>query len=298
MTRIAVLRFDQLPRLDITNIPPIDDLLAEERLLLVDFAARGAQAELVIWNDPTIDWDEYDLALIRSTWDYIEHLEQFLAVLAAIDASSCRLYNPLDAVRWNSDKSYLFDLKEWQVPIVPTYPASPGDLEQLQGVLHDSPDAVLKPRIGAGAVGVRLVPTSALPAALQQLAAQPVARDYFVQPLVESVRTEGEWSYIYLDGALSHVLLKKPAAGDFRAHAIYGGAVTCATPSPADLDQVEAMRARLPFDLLYARVDLVRHDERLAIMELELIEPMLYFALAPGAAATLAAAALARLPAP
>jgi glutathione synthase/RimK-type ligase-like ATP-grasp enzyme len=294
--RIAILRFDQLPLLDaIAEIPPIDVLLADEHLLVDQFAALGAQAEFVVWNDPSADWEGYDVALLRCTWDYIDHRDQFLGVMAAIDASSCRLFNPLDAVRWNSDKSYLFDLQQWGVPIVPTYAAAVSNLPQLQAALAGSPTAVLKPRIGAGASGVRLVPTADLAAALQQLAAAPTPRDYFVQPLIDSVRDEGEWSYIYVDGQLSHVLRKTPAPGDFRAHAIYGGAVTLETPGPADLAQVEAMRARLPFDLLYGRFDLVRREGQLAIMELELIEPMLYFPLAPHAAATLAAAALARL---
>ena len=110
--RIAILRFDQLPLLDaVAEIPPIDVLLAEEQLLIDQFAARGAHAEFIIWNDPTVAWERYDLALIRCTWDYIDHRDHFLSVLAAVDASSCRLLNPLDAVRWNSDKSYLFDLQ-------------------------------------------------------------------------------------------------------------------------------------------------------------------------------------------
>jgi glutathione synthase/RimK-type ligase-like ATP-grasp enzyme len=293
--RIAILRFHHLPILpDAGDIPPIDVLLADEQLLIDEFVRLGARAEFVIWNDPTVTWEGYDLALLRCTWDYIDHRDEFLSVLTAIDASSCRLFNPLDAVRWNSDKAYLFDLQQWGVPIVPTYPAA-ASLTELQAALAGSPSVVLKPRIGAGASGVRLVPAAALPAALQQLAAAPTPRDYFVQPLVESVRDEGEWSYIYIDGQLSHVLRKTPAPGDFRAHAIYGGAVTVESPAPADLAQVEAMRARLPFDLLYARFDLVRHAGRLAIMELELIEPMLYFPLAPHAAPALAAAALGRL---
>lgn len=99
--------------------------------------------------------------------------------------------------------------------------------------------------------------------------------------------------YVVIDGAVSHVLLKRPAAGDYRAHGIYGGTVEHATPAPADRRRVEAMSRALPFDLAYARFDVLRVDGRLAVPELEAIEPMLYLDLAPGSADRLAQAALA-----
>jgi len=96
-------------------------------------------------------------------------------------------------------------------------------------------------------------------------------------------------------GSPSHALRKRPAAGDFRAHGIYGGTVELTDPDPADVAAVSAMLDRLPFDLLYARFDVVRFAGRLAVLELELIEPMLYLGLAPGSAGRLAEATIARL---
>jgi glutathione synthase/RimK-type ligase-like ATP-grasp enzyme len=251
----------------------------------------------VVWSDPSVDWNQYDLALIRSTWDYIDERERFLSVLAKIAESSCRLFNPLDAVRWNSDKSYLFDLKDWQIPIVPTYLASTTTPVILQAALVKQgwQSAVLKPTVGAGASDVRLVSSHEVAQTLEQLTGQRSPHEFLVQPLVESVVSEGEWSFIYIDGNLSHALLKKPAPGDYRAHGIYGGTIEYAEPSRDDLLQVEAMLARLPFDLLYARLDLVRIDDRLAVMELELIEPMLYFDLAPRGIGRLVSAAISRI---
>jgi glutathione synthase/RimK-type ligase-like ATP-grasp enzyme len=102
-----------------------------------------------------------------------------------------------------------------------------------------------------------------------------------IQPFIDSVVAEGEWSFIFFNRQLSHVLLKKPAPSDYRVQGIYGGTVEIAEPQPRDLRQAEAIMDKLPFDLLYARLDLVRVDGELSVMEIELIEPILSFNLVP-----------------
>ena len=295
--RVAVLRCEKLPSFVTWDIPNVEDLFSDDRLLIAEFARRGIGAESVVWGDPSVDWDTFDVALIRSTWDYIDERERFLEVLATVNESSCRLYNPLRAVRWNSNKSYLFDLRDWHVPIVPTHLASTSNPAVLQAAMIQRgwQSAVLKPIVGAGGADVRKVPAQELATTLEQLSGQQSLGQILVQPLIESVQSEGEWSFIYIDGTLSHVLLKKPAPGDYRAHGIYGGSIECAEPLPGDLQQVEGILTKLPFDLLYARLDLVRIDDQLAIMELELVEPILYFNLAPGSVDQLVSATISRL---
>jgi glutathione synthase/RimK-type ligase-like ATP-grasp enzyme len=294
--RVAVLKCANLPSFVTWDVPDVDKYFADDRLLIAEFAQRGVEAESVVWSDPAADWRRFDLALIRSTWDYIDEREHFLSVMAAIDASPCRLFNPLDAVRWNSHKSYLFDLQERQVPIVPSYLTSAAARARLQeqAIQEGWQSAVLKPVVGAGAADVFLVPAHEIATTVERLAEQRPQQAFLLQPLVESVRSEGEWSFIYVDRELCHVLLKKPAPGDYRAHGIYGGTVATAAPRPDDLVAVDAILDRLPFDLLYARVDLVRLDGRLAVMELELVEPVLYFNLAPRGVGRLVNAALSR----
>lgn len=293
--RVAVLRCRQLPAFVTWDVPDVESLFTDDALLLAELARRDVAAEPVVWSEPDVEWGAFDVALIRSTWDYIDDLEHFLSVLARIERSSCLLVNPLSAVRWNTDKTYLFDLAEWEVPIVPTFPAAADPRVLRHALARDGWDhAVLKPRVGAGAAGVRRMPLDELAPTLAALAGG-ARSELLVQPLVESVVAEGEWSYVYVAGELSHVLLKTPAPGDYRAHGIYGGTITPVDPPPDDRAQVDAMLARLPFDLLYARLDLVRIGNRLVVMELELIEPMLYLALAPAAAGRLASATIARL---
>lgn len=295
--RVAVLTCHRLPSFVTWQIPDVAGLFADDRQLIAAFAEQGIAAESVVWSDAAVDWNDYDLALLRSTWDYIDDREHFLAVLGEIERSSCRLLNPLESVRWNSDKAYLFDLDKWGVPIVPTLPATAGEAAALQAtaVAAGWSKVVLKPAVGAGAADVRLVSVEDVASTLGQLAATRPRQTFLLQPLVESVITEGEWSFIFIDRVFSHALLKKPAPDDYRAHGIYGGSIAFAHPPDDDLRQAEDMLAKLPFDLLYARLDLVRVAGRLAVMELELIEPMLYFEQAPVSAGRLACAAQLRL---
>jgi len=283
MKRIAVLRWNQLPSFVTWDIPNTDELLAEDNLVLEGFNAHGFEAVSVVWNQPNVDWNKFDIALIRSTWDYIDEAPRFLDVLSQIEASSCRLFNPLNAVRWNIDKNYLFDLEKSGAPIVPTYSTSNIDLKDLQDVFlkRKWQTAILKPTLGGGGANSYKVTSGEINSTLQNLKAAKPGQDCLIQPFVDSVVTEGEWSFIFFNRQLSHVLLKRPAPNDYRVQGIYGGTVEIVQPQPRDLRQAETILGKLPFDLLYARLDLVRVGGMLSVMEVELIEPILSFNLVP-----------------
>ena len=148
---------------------------------------------------------------------------------------------------------------------------------------------MLKPTVGTGASGISRLAPGDVATAMERVAGE----SYLVQPMVDSVVTEGEWSFVFIAGEFSHALLKKPGAGDYRTQGIYGGSVLSETAAADDIRQAEAILSALPYELLYARLDLVRVDGRLAVMELELIEPILYFDHAPGQVDRLAAATIA-----
>lgn len=281
MKRIAILRCGKLPSFVTWEIPNLDELFEEDRLLLQGFESEGFDAHPVVWSNQDIDWRDFDIALIRSTWDYLDERERFLEVLSRIEASSCRLFNPLAAVRWNIDKHYLLDLASWDVPIVPTFLASQVRLEDLPEILAGRRSVILKPVIGLGGSHSYRVALDELGPTLRDLKASRPGSEYLVQPFVEDILTEGEWSFVYFNRQLSHVLLKQPAPDDYRVQGIYGGTVQPAIPSPGDLLQADVVMARIPFDLLYARLDFVRVDGRLSIMEVELIEPIFSFNLVP-----------------
>jgi glutathione synthase/RimK-type ligase-like ATP-grasp enzyme len=288
MTRIAILRCGKLPSFVNWEVPNLEELFEEDHLLLQGFEARGFQAQSVVWSEPGIDWNQFDIALIRSTWDYLDEREQFLQVLSQIEDSSCRLFNPLAAVRWNIDKHYLFDLQKWGLPIIPTWLASEVEPGALQRWFGEEPQAIiLKPTVGLGGSHSHRVPLAELDDTLARLQVSEPGREYLIQPFIDSIVSEGEWSFIYFNRDLSHVLLKMPAANDYRVQGIYGGTVRPAEPLAGDLSQAEAVMAKLPFDVLYARLDFVRVGHQLSVIEVELIEPIFSFNLIPESIARL-----------
>jgi glutathione synthase/RimK-type ligase-like ATP-grasp enzyme len=283
MKRIALLRWNKLPSFVTWEIPNTEELLAEDKLVLEGFHTHGFEAVSVIWNQPNVDWNQFDAALIRSTWDYIDEAPRFLEVLTQIENSSCRLFNPLNAIRWNIDKNYLFDLEKSGAPIIPTYLTSKAKPGKLQDVFRERnwQTAILKPTLGTGGANSYKVNSSEIESTLQTIKVTNPGQDYLIQPFIDSVVTEGEWSFIFFNRQLSHVLLKRPAPKEYRVQGIYGGTVEIAEPQSRDLEQAESILAALPFDLLYARLDLIRVHGVLSVMEVELIEPILSFNLVP-----------------
>lgn len=289
MTHVAILRCEKLPSFVTWDIPNRDELFEEDNLLIRGFEAQGFQASPVVWSDPTIDWNQFDIALIRSTWDYLDAADQFLNVLSNIEASSCKLYNPLSVVRWNMDKHYLLDLEQQGVQMIPTFAASQIELGTLQEVFLENGwhTVILKPIIGLAASNTYRISLNELGNALTKIRTDQPRVEYLVQPFIETIVSEGEWSFIYFNRQLSHVLLKKPAPGDYRVQGIYGGTIQLAEPHLHDLLQADSILDRLPSDILYARLDFVRMNGQLSVMEVELIEPIFSFNLVPESIARL-----------
>ena len=287
MTRVALLRCGKLPSFVTWDIPNLEELFEEDQMLQEGFEAQGFEASSVVWNRPDVDWNHYDIALIRSTWDYLDEQEQFLQVLSRIEASSCKLFNPLTAVRWNIDKRYLFDLERWGVPIIPTALASEAENISKWFGNGQTQTVVLKPTIGLGGSHSFRIQLSELPNKLEDVRSQHPNHQYLIQPFIEDIQHEGEWSYVFFNRTLSHVLLKKPAPNDYRVQGIYGGTIQPTEPTAHDLSLAEAVITKLPLDILYARLDFVRVRGQLSIIEVELIEPIFSFNVVPESIARL-----------
>jgi len=283
LTDIAILRCEKLPSFITWEIPNWDELFEEDNLLIRGFEAQGFRASPVVWSNPNIDWNQFDIALIRSTWDYLDASEHFLNVLSKIEASSCKLFNPLSVVRWNMDKHYLLELEKQGAQIIPTFMASHVELAVLHKLFVENQweTVILKPAIGLAASNTCRISLDKLEKTLTELGTSQPSSEYLIQPFIETITTEGEWSFIYFNRQLSHVLLKKPAPHDYRVQGIYGGTIQTAEPQSDDLLKAEAVLDRLPLDILYARLDFVRVDDHLSVMEIELIEPIFSFNLVP-----------------
>lgn len=283
------------PRVALVTCGSLRELTDDDRPLLAELWSLGVEAEPAVWDDPSVDWTKYGAAVLRSTWDYHLSPGAFSAWLARLEALGAPLWNPPAVVRANADKSYLKELAAAGVAVAPTLWAPQGGRESLDELLaaRGWDDAVVKPVVSAGAYRTSRVRRGdpAGQAALEEVLAHSGA---MVQPFLPEIAAEGEWSFVFLGGEFSHAVLKTPRAGDFRVQEEHGGRVRRAEPPRGLLIQARDAAIAAPGPWLYARVDGVRRGAELLVVEVELIEPSLYFSLAPGAARKLAEAIKAR----
>ena len=263
------------------------DFVSDAELGIAPLSALGWDVEYVSWRDAAADWDRYDAVYLCTPWDYPEDPDGFLAVLGRIDASRARLVNGLSLVHWNLDKTYLRDVERKGGAIVPSrwYEApTVADFEASRRAFGGG-RIVVKPVIGANAVDTFVIGGDTEGAALDAIADVFEARRAVIQPYIESVETEGEYSLFYFAGEYSHAIRKVPAAGDFRVQEEHGAEILSVTPPP-DLERAATeIIARVEPRPVYARADFVRGgDGRFLLMELELIEPSLYLRTDAGSA--------------
>jgi hypothetical protein len=273
-------------------------------LLEAALHAVGARSQIVDWDDGRVDWGSFDIALLRSTWDYTDRLREFLAWVDAT-ARQTTMLNPPAVVRWNTDKHYLAELARAVVPVVPSTFVEPG--ESADQALHrflarhgDASEFVVKPSVGAGSRDTqRHRRTQVEPAVAQVQRLLSAERSVLLQPYLNSVDRDGETALIYVAGQFSHAIRKGPllppgAAGSPAVGLFAPEEVTPRTPGVDELRVADRVLAALPFAApLYARIDLIRDATGApALLELELTEPSLFFAHATGAAERFTAAAL------
>ncbi|MBK7407017.1 MAG: hypothetical protein IPJ40_02440 [Saprospirales bacterium] len=271
------------------------NILTEDRLLQEALERRGLNVARVDWARTDFDWRSTSFALFRTTWDYSHRAAEFSAWLDKVSLQT-ELVNPLALIRWNMDKHYLHDLEARGVHSVPTLFLEPGETATLRelhtrtGWIH----TVLKPAVSGGARHTyRLNPENleAHEAIFRQLVA---SESMLLQPFQENILTQGEKALMVLGGQFTHAVLKRAKPGDFRVQDDFGGAVYAYNPTKEEIDFAELAFAVCDPSPLYGRVDLVADNEgRLAVVELELIEPELWFRYYPPSADVLADSLLA-----
>jgi glutathione synthase/RimK-type ligase-like ATP-grasp enzyme len=266
-------------------------LTDDDAVLAAALRPLGVEVTPVPWTeiDPFASIDAPPIVL-RSTWDYHRLPTMFAAWLQGLQDSGRRVWNPAAIAMGNMDKIYLQQLEARGIAIPKTRWIEQATPELVRQVLASEgwPKAVLKPRIAATAYGTFIVTADS---EISEDDLSPArASGALLQEFIPAIADRGETSLVYCDGALSHAVVKRAKAGDFRVQKDFGGSVELTTPSPEVLAFADRVLATLPQPCLYARVDLVDTDRGPLLMELELIEPELYFLLAPEAAGTFAAA--------
>lgn len=254
------------------------DLEDEENVLLHFLLQKGIDLHKVIWNDPAVNWPAYDKILLKSPWDYHEDITAFHLWLDRLEAAGLTLINPYAVVKWNTDKHYLQDITAAGLQVIPSAIIKKGASFSLRSYFEhfNTTQLIVKPCISAGAKNTFTIPLSA--AADYEATLAPLVKEeaYIVQPYIKEIATEGEWSFIFLDGKYSHSVVKRPKAGDFRVQQYHGGTVHVETPDATLIESAKAYVEQFAKGCLYARVDGVIIENKLSLMELELIEPYLF----------------------
>ncbi len=271
MKKCAFLSMDSLKAYEC-----YDDLLVEP------FNKTGWKVDTVSWRDETVEWAFYDAVIIRSCWDYQQNPNEFIKVLSKIDLSSARLANSLDLVRWNIEKTYLKNLREQSIAIVPTLWEANFNSKNLSTYFaaFDTGEIIIKPVIGANADRAFRVKKESS-SAHAELIKYFGNSSFLVQPFVKSIIDEGEYSLFYFGGCYSHSILKTPKKGDFRSQEEHGSKLQLVKAGGELLKSGEKALLALPEQPLYARIDFVRGKNSFLLMEVELIEPSLYFNMDP-----------------
>jgi glutathione synthase/RimK-type ligase-like ATP-grasp enzyme len=284
-------------RVGLATYRRLPNLSADDRMLVPALAAFGLRAEAVVWDQPDVPPD-VTAVVIRSCWDYHLRIDEFLSWLSGLERRGVLVLNPPPLIRWNADKHYLLDLSSRGVATVPTRVVRKGERGRLAGVLAEAgfEEAVVKPAVSASAHATWRTSRASAQHDDSQFQAAVGAGDVLVQPLISAVTTQGEWSVICFGGTPSHAVLKRPAAGDWRVQSELGGTAELRTAPPSLVDDARrVLSAAGAEQAAYARVDGYLDNDRLVLMELELIEPQLFLDLEPEAPSRFARAIAATL---
>ena len=281
MKKVAILISDNL--LPDGDNRREDAFELEEQMgkLVPAFAAHDIQLDQVRWRDAAEKAHKYDAMLPLFVWDYFEGNEKEFIREMAIASRETELFNRFDRLTWNADKSYLDEMERAGAPVIKTVTlervTQAGIAKAFEELGCDK--VVIKPQVGGGAwrqvlyaKGDEFPDRAELP-----------PEGALVQPFLPSVQSEGEYSFIYFGGRFSHALIKRPKDGDYRIQSLYGGTEETYEPTARERGSARDVLDALDFTPLYARVDLLRGlDERLKLIELELIEPYLFLAHSEG----------------
>ena len=238
------------------------------------FGARGLQLRVIDWEAPLSQFAGVDFVLLGTAWNYQDKASDFLAKLEGMTLRGIKVSNSPKVVGWNMRKTYLRELAERGAHTIPTLWLESVSRDQALAAMDrfDCDQLVVKRQVGAGALGQELLSRHAVESSWS------FPHAAMLQPFLPAIKQEGELSFVFVDGDLSHALCKRPASDDYRIQSLYGGTESIYLPHKDELEAARAIIEALPFPApLYARIDMLRmEDGALAVMEAELIEPYLY----------------------
>lgn len=273
--------------------------IQEKELAMAKEFSSHIDVDVVVWNDPAVNFSDYQCLIFRTTWDYFEHPEIFAAWLEKIAQLGVKTFNPIAAIRRNQHKFYLKELHDLGVDIIPTVFIAKNSGMELSTLIPDHwQRVIIKPAVSGGAYLTRLFDRSEIASVAAEYTPIAIERDLLIQPFMPEIQEQGELSLLFFGGEFSHAVLKKPSAGEFRVQSQFGGNYRAIEVSEELIEIAMKIIAAFGGELVYARVDGIISDGKFLLMELELIEPDLYFDYDKGAKKRYLAALEAALVAP
>ena len=268
----------------------IDQVLLEDKILQTSLEKKDLKVCKKDWADKDFDWTTTKYAIFRTTWDYFERFDEFLAWLEDTK-NKTTFINSAEIINWNIDKHYLQDLERNKINIAPTLFIEKRDAITLQELFKKTNwnEAVIKPAISGAARHTYRVSLSNYrnyESIFQELIYEECM---LFQEFLNSITEKGEISLIMIDRKFTHAVKKIAKKGDFRVQDDHGGKVEKYYPSQTEILFAEQCIENSPFSPIYARVDIVYDNKnKISLSELELIEPELWFRNNPESAKLLA----------
>jgi glutathione synthase/RimK-type ligase-like ATP-grasp enzyme len=259
------------------------DLIATEQQLIPELASHDITATAQIWDDPTVNWTYFDYLIFRNTWDYYEKESAFNNWLSEIKRLGIKTLNALEVIQQNKHKFYLRDLERQGIPIIPTiFISKTTSLDLAQLIPAHWPQAVIKPAFSGGSYQTKVFEATDIDQINETYKIIAAEKELLLQQFMPEIQTLGETSLIFFNKTFSHAINKKPAAGDFRVQVQFGGKYTLIHPEPGLIAKAQHVISTFRDPLLYARVDGIAIGDEFRLMEVECIEPDLYFNLSEG----------------
>ncbi|TRX00148.1 ATP-grasp domain-containing protein [Flavobacterium gawalongense] len=270
--KIAILTCKKLP-----------DLNPEDQKIIPALAKYNIEAKAVIWRDKTINWSDFDYLIFRNTWDYFEKETEFNIWLDQIEKLGIKTLNPIEVIKQNIHKFYLREMEKQGVLILPTVFIDKTDNLNLAELIPSHWEkAVIKPAFSAGSYLTEVFEVSHTQEINEKYKGIASEKELLLQEFMPQIQTLGETSFIFFNKKFSHAVNKKPVDGDFRVQSLFGGKYNLVQPSQELIEKVQKIVHTFPENLLYARVDGIVINDVLYLMEIECIEPDLYFNLSEG----------------
>ena len=272
--KIALVTYQDKGKYHLINVANEDDTL------LIFLKSKGYRITKEIWNDASIKWEEYELVILKSPWDYFDLIEDFYTWLAKLENLNVRLLNPIHIIKWNADKHYLQEIEKSGLKITPSIFIAKGDQINLVSYFEffNTNQLIIKPCVSGGSKNTFKVTSTNVDEVTAILTELIKNEDFIIQPFLKEIEEQGEWSFLFFNGKFSHAVLKKAKKGDFRVQASFGGTVHHQVPPSNYLNSAQLYVNQFAKDCLYTRVDGTIINGEFYLMELELIEPFLFLA--------------------